>query len=157
MMKFDIWDFVENMLINLKFHWNPIKITGTLQEDAFTFITISRWFLFRMRSVSNKSCRENQNTHFMFSYLFPKIVPFMRYCRKIWGSQRAHKWRHNMARMRFMLDKESYTHAHALPRIRASIRTHASARAHTHAHRQTYTIYCFPRQQLLRERASVLR
>jgi len=31
-----------------------------------------------MKCVSDKSCRENQNTHFMFSNVFPKIVPFMR-------------------------------------------------------------------------------
>jgi len=31
-----------------------------------------------MRNVSDKSCTEYQNTHFMFSNLFPKIVPFMR-------------------------------------------------------------------------------
>jgi len=31
-----------------------------------------------MRKVSDKSCRESQHTHFMFSYFFPKIAPFMR-------------------------------------------------------------------------------
>ena len=31
---------------------------------------ISRSFLFRMRNVSDKSCRENQNTHFVFSNFF---------------------------------------------------------------------------------------
>jgi len=31
-----------------------------------------------MRNVSDKSCKENQNTHFVFSNFFPKIVPFMR-------------------------------------------------------------------------------
>jgi hypothetical protein len=35
-----------------------------------------------MRNVSDKSCRENQNTHFMFSTFFLKIVPFMIYCAK---------------------------------------------------------------------------
>jgi hypothetical protein len=41
-----------------------------------------------MRTVSDKSCRENQNTHFMFNFFFfSKIVQFMRcdnvekYCR----------------------------------------------------------------------------
>jgi hypothetical protein len=29
-----------------------------------------------MRNVSNESSQENQNTHFMFSKFFPKIVPF---------------------------------------------------------------------------------
>jgi len=33
-----------------------------------------------MRNVSDKRCRENQNTHFVFSnfFFFPKILPFMR-------------------------------------------------------------------------------
>ena len=39
---------------------------------------ISLSVLVRMRNVSDKSCRENQNTHFVFSDFFPKIVPFMR-------------------------------------------------------------------------------
>jgi len=37
---------------------------GTLREDIRTFI-ISRAFLLRMRNVSDKSCGENQNTHFV--------------------------------------------------------------------------------------------
>jgi len=31
-----------------------------------------------MRNISDKSCRENQITHFMFHNFFTKIVPFMR-------------------------------------------------------------------------------
>jgi hypothetical protein len=30
-----------------------------------------------MRNVSDKSCRENKNTHFIFSNIFPKIVRFL--------------------------------------------------------------------------------
>jgi len=45
-----------------------------------TFFIVSRLFLLRMRNVSDKSCRENENTHFMFSILFfSKILPYMRY------------------------------------------------------------------------------
>jgi hypothetical protein len=51
-------------------------MTGTLHEDVFTFITISRLILLRMRNVLDKSCRENQNTHFVFNNCIPKIVPF---------------------------------------------------------------------------------
>jgi hypothetical protein len=43
---------------------------GTLHEDVFTFMTIFRWFFLRMKSVSNKRCRENQNTHFVSSDFF---------------------------------------------------------------------------------------
>jgi len=31
-----------------------------------------------MRNVSDKSCRENQDTYFMLNKCFPKNVPFMR-------------------------------------------------------------------------------
>ena len=43
---------------------------GTSHENLGIFVIISLWFLFRMRNVSDKSCRENQNTHFMFSNFF---------------------------------------------------------------------------------------
>ena len=53
-----------------KFHQNLTIITGTLHEDRCTFVIISRSFLLRMRNVSDKSCRKNQNTHFVFSNYF---------------------------------------------------------------------------------------
>ena len=34
------------------------------------FMILDRPFLLRMENVSNKSCRENQDTHFVFIYLF---------------------------------------------------------------------------------------
>jgi hypothetical protein len=43
-----------------------------------TFIIISRESLLRMRKISGKSCRENQNTHFVFSNFFLNNVPHMR-------------------------------------------------------------------------------
>ena len=46
------------------------KIAGTLHEDQYTFSKISRTFLLRMENVSDKICRENQNTHFVFSNFF---------------------------------------------------------------------------------------
>jgi hypothetical protein len=47
---------------------------GTLHEDVSTFLTISRKILLIMRSVLDKSCRENQDTYFMFSNFFSKIA-----------------------------------------------------------------------------------
>jgi hypothetical protein len=36
-----------------------------------------------MRNVSDRSCRENQNTHFVCNKIFLKIMPFMeKYGRK---------------------------------------------------------------------------
>jgi len=42
-------------------------ITSTLREDKYKFFIISRSFLLGMRNVSDKTCRGNQNTHFVFS------------------------------------------------------------------------------------------
>jgi len=41
---------------------------------------VSHAVIRRMRNISDKSCTENQNTHFMFSNLLPppKIMPFVR-------------------------------------------------------------------------------
>jgi len=42
-------------------------------------LIVSRSVLLRMRTVSDKNCRGNQNTHFIFSNFFlSKIVQFMR-------------------------------------------------------------------------------
>jgi len=38
--------------------------------------------LVRMNNVSDKSCRENQNTHLCLVNIFLKIVPFMRHVEK---------------------------------------------------------------------------
>jgi hypothetical protein len=63
-----IWVFFENLSRNFRFHYTT-KITCTLHKDLCTFVIISRWFL-RMRNVSDKSCVENQNTHFVINSLF---------------------------------------------------------------------------------------
>ena len=39
-------------------------ITSTLHEDQYTFLIISRSKRFRMKNVSYKNFRGNQNTHF---------------------------------------------------------------------------------------------
>jgi hypothetical protein len=56
---------------NPRFHQNPTRITGNLREKLCTFMIISPWVL-RIRNVSDKSCRENQNAHFMFTNSFPE-------------------------------------------------------------------------------------
>ena len=77
-----------------RFSWNLIsedfrksveKIQVTLNSDKnkryftrrpkYIFI-ISRSFLLIMRNVSGKSCRENQNTHFVFSNFFPPLKSY---------------------------------------------------------------------------------
>ena len=87
--------FFENVWRKFKFDSNLTRITGTLPEYLYTFMTTSCWILLRMRYVSDQSCKENQNTLFMFNFL-PKIVPFMRWG-KIWYSQTDHIWQYNTA------------------------------------------------------------
>jgi len=38
---------------------------GTLHEDQYTFLIISHPLLLRVRNVSDRSCRENQNTFYV--------------------------------------------------------------------------------------------
>jgi hypothetical protein len=48
--------------------------------------------ILKTRNISDKSFRENQNTHFTSNNFFPpKFVPFMRYCGKICYSQTDHR------------------------------------------------------------------
>jgi hypothetical protein len=62
-----------------EFHQNLTIIKGKLHKDQNTFLIKSKSVLLKMRNVSDKSCRENQNTNLMFNNTFSKIIPFMRY------------------------------------------------------------------------------
>ena len=54
------------------------QTTNSIWRQIYLFI-ISRSVFLSIRSVSDKSCRENQNTRFVFSNFFlSKIVQFMR-------------------------------------------------------------------------------
>ena len=46
------------------YDYNWTRMTSTLREDRYVFVIISRSHLLKMRNPSDKSCRENQNTHF---------------------------------------------------------------------------------------------
>ena len=54
-----------------------------LHEDLRTFRTTSLLILLRMRNVSGESCRENQNTPFLFNNDYQKLILFVRWCGKI--------------------------------------------------------------------------
>jgi hypothetical protein len=82
---------------------------GTVHEDQYIFLIISLSDLLRMRNVSDKICRENQNTHFPFNDLIcSKIVPFMRYVEKYCRLRQATD--DNMEHADYMLDTEAYKH-----------------------------------------------
>jgi hypothetical protein len=53
--------FFENLSRNFKFHYNRTRITGTLHDNQYTFLVISRLIPFRVENVSDKCCRENDN------------------------------------------------------------------------------------------------
>ena len=53
------------------------RVTGSLNEDQYKFFIICRSFVPKMRHVPAKGCKENKNTHFMFSDVFQKIMHFM--------------------------------------------------------------------------------
>ena len=75
--------FFENLSQKFEFHSNLRRITGILHEDQYACLITSRSLLRRMRNVSDKRRRENQNKHFKFSNFFAEVVPFMRLCGKI--------------------------------------------------------------------------
>jgi hypothetical protein len=53
-MKFDICVFFENRLRKLIFYYNLTRITGTLHEDQYTYLIISRSLLLRIINISDK-------------------------------------------------------------------------------------------------------
>jgi hypothetical protein len=57
---------------NFKSGWNLTRITGTLHEDVFTFMTISRWILLRMRNVLYKTRSKKMKTHLLCSVTFSR-------------------------------------------------------------------------------------
>ena len=63
--KIYIWIFFKNMFRKPKFNLNLTLLTGTLQEELSTFMIKSRWILFRIINVSDRSCRKNQIPHFI--------------------------------------------------------------------------------------------
>jgi hypothetical protein len=83
-MKFKIRAFFRKTVKEIQVSLKSDKKTGTLHTDHYTFFIIAPSNLFRMKNVSDKSCRGNQNTHFVFnnffffSSFFSKIVKFMR-------------------------------------------------------------------------------
>ena len=60
--------YVEKIQVSLK----SDKSKGASHADRRTVVITSRLILLRMTNVSHKSCRENQNTHFVFSNFSPR-------------------------------------------------------------------------------------
>jgi hypothetical protein len=120
-------------------------------------MTISRWIIFRMMNVSDKSYRENQNTHFVFSSFF-----FPRKSCRLWdnvekcdGDRETAIWR----LVACWICKATRAQAHASARestTHARTHTHAITNTHTHTHTQICNTV-LPLKQWFRERALMLR
>ena len=100
---------------NSSFFLNLTRITGTVHEDLSTFMVISRLIHLRMRNVSGKCCKENQNTHLMFNNycsespaVFDILVSNVKAC----GSQTGHRLMIcDMAHVHCVLDNEDYRYS----------------------------------------------
>jgi hypothetical protein len=94
---------------------------------------ISRSILHRTKRAADRSCRENQNTHFVFSDFFsPRKSCHLRECGKIQYSRIGHRWQIRSMRIACWIPEDTYTHS------------------------EYVILIAFPMQQWLCERASVL-
>ena len=71
---FCTWVFFENLPRKFKFHLNLTRIMGALHEDQCTCLIISRSTLLGKINVSDKSYREDQNTHFFSISFFRNVL-----------------------------------------------------------------------------------
>ena len=95
-----------------------------------------------MRNILDKSCRENQNTPFIFSYLFRKSCCLWDNVEKYVRARGARNYVTIWSIRVLMMDNQGYTHARAL--------TRPHPRTHALTHTQKYAIrIAFPRQQWL--------
>ena len=60
-----IWAILKDQSRKCKSYYSLTRITDTLYEDLCTYTTLSRWILLRIRNISDKNCRENQNTFYV--------------------------------------------------------------------------------------------
>jgi hypothetical protein len=65
--KFVIRVFFETLSRKFKFHYNPTRITDTLNENSFffTFMRVCRLIILRMINVSYRSYGENRNIFYV--------------------------------------------------------------------------------------------
>jgi hypothetical protein len=124
--------FFENLLRKLKLHENLTNITSSLYEDVFTFMTVSRWVLFRLRNILDKVV-EKIKTHILCSVtFFRKSCCLWDNVEKIWRNQRGHGWRYKMehgfttrARTQIVCKTYCFSTATMVSRTRMSVTLYA--------------------------------
>ena len=107
-------------LEEVQFSLQSDKKTGTLHEDQHLFLIKSRTLLLRMRNVSDKSCRENQSRHFMFTNFFFENRNFYEVMQKNiveYGSPQMKIWRMCIA---CWITKATQTHAQKMQYLQLS-------------------------------------
>jgi hypothetical protein len=109
-------------------------MTETSHEDRCGLVIISRSVLLIIRNVSDKCCRENQTTHFMFNKFFSTK------CWGVWGNLEKY------GTTRQATGYNTIRHMRCACWINKAIGTHS----------EYVILTAFPRQQWLRHRASLL-
>jgi hypothetical protein len=98
--KFYVWKIFENSSIKFKFRQNMARIMGTLHEVLCTL-----WYLAEISvkcEIFQTIVVEKIQTHILYPLNFPpKILPFVKWCGKIWKSRTSHGWEFIIRRMRF--------------------------------------------------------
>jgi hypothetical protein len=64
--------FLKNLFRKFEFHYNLTSMMAIIREEKYSFLFISRSLLLRTGNISDKTYRENQNTHFIPSKLYPE-------------------------------------------------------------------------------------
>jgi hypothetical protein len=67
---------------------NLTRISVTIHDSLCIFTIISCWILPRIKNISDKSCRENQTTHFIFNNFLSENRAVWRQCEKIYSKDR---------------------------------------------------------------------
>ena len=114
---------------------------GILHEGVFTFMTIPRWFLLKMRNVSNNSCWENQNTFCVQRLIF-------RISRCLWDMSKnmiVPERTQTIWRLRVVhwIRKPTRVQAHSRAWAPTITPPHTHMRARTHIHTDICSTYCF--------------
>jgi hypothetical protein len=156
LIKRDSWDFFFRKSVELKFNQNPKRITDTSHEEVFTFMTIFRWPLLRIRNISDKVV-EKIRIHVLCSITFSRnSAVYEIISRNMVESERPLMtiWR----RLTCWIRKATRAQSHAIAFSSILTHTHTHTLARTHKHTQKYVrLTAFPRQQWFRERISVFR
>jgi len=74
-VKFDIWLFFLKCVEKIRFSLTSGKNNRYFTWRPVHIVIQSRSVLLRMRNISDKLCRQNQNSHYLFNDVFAKILP----------------------------------------------------------------------------------